>query len=562
MIRKKPRKERIAAIRARINPEFSSALEAALPEMDWEQQIIAKLSERPELFGDPIWRVGNLYWCGTDDLNEPVVQFTPKDPQCLLMYDLYIEGWTRHAVLKARRVGFSTLIAIIGSDHVYFNENTQFNMVSLDEGKAQELLDGKIKFAYDRLPKAIRDVLPKGNSNNRSEFMFGQNWGMRSKVNFRSGTSHVLHVSEWGVTANRDKKKSKEIKTGTLPTARHPNAIVFLESTVEGGEQGDYWKIWADAVTVTEETRNNYSYNAFFCPWFWDPVNRMQVPSESLIRQSTRDYVKEVMAYWKEEGWAKDDYAIDDEQAYWWQCESDRLGVDMNQEFPSTPKEAFAAPVDGEVYASLLNDLERQGLVCNFKWNESLPTFAAIDYGWGDGNAVIVFQVDGGRIDVIWYHEATQRDEQYFVNMVSSQGFAPIRWALPWDTWQEANGVLNPNCVAARYIRAGAVGCFPIPRGSKRKRVECGKSALTRARFLRHTTEALRLSMANYSWPADREQPIHDKHSHGADAWGHLAEAESLGYFKVGSTHNRMAHARNQQSKPQKESGGYQYARC
>jgi hypothetical protein len=566
MIKKKSRKERIAAIRERINPKFSDALEALLPTLTWEEQIKQKLHERIDLMADPIWRVGNLYWCSYDDVDERVGRFIPKDPQCLLMYDLFIDGWTRHCVLKARRIGFSTLIAIIGSDQVYFNKDTMFNMVSLDEGKAQELLEGKIKFAYNRFPKALKDALPVGNnSNNKSEFMFGENWGMKSKVNFRSGTSHILHISEWGVTANRDPKKSKEIKTGTLPTARNPSAIVFLESTAEGGERGDYHKKWVDAEAVTEENRNNYSYNAFFCPWFWDTGNKIMVPNKDSIRQSTRLYAEEFQAYWKERGWEPEDYEVDDEQLYFWQCTADDLGVEMNQEFPSTPKEAFSSPVDGAVYAAQMLELERQGLICNWRYNESLPTFASIDYGWGDGNSVTVFQVDGGRIDVLWQHEACQKDEQYFVNEVARAGFTPIRWALPWDTWQEASGQMNPNCVAARYIRAGAIGCFPIPRGSKRKRVECGKAALRRARFMRHSTDALRLSLCNYSWPADRETPIHNEHSHGADNWGYIAEAESLGYFKVGSTHNRIAQERvklKQDKYAKRRSEPYVYPKC
>jgi hypothetical protein len=566
MIQKKPRSERIAAIRKRINPDLSDALKEKMKGMDHEGRIMAVLLERPELLSDPVWRIGNLYFCSTDDVNEPVVQFVPKDPQCLLLYDLFVDKWRRHCVLKARRIGFSTLICILGADHVFFNRDTMFNMVSLDEGKAQELLDGKIKFAYDKFPKFLRDELPHADGkNNNSEFMFGKNWGMRSKVRFRSGTSHVLHVSEWGITAHEDKKKSNEIKTGTLPTARHANAMVFLESTVKGGEQGDYWRMWVDAESVTEETRHEKSYNAFFCPWFWDPVNRLQVPNPDLIRQSTRDYVLELQEYWKERGWAEEDYLIDDEQAYWWQVEADTQGADMNQEYPGTPAEAFKAPVDGAVYANQLVQLEREGQITNFRYNESLPTFAAIDYGWGDGNSVIVFQVDGTRVDIIWHHEAVQKDEQYFVNKVAAAGFTPIRWALPWDTWQEANGVLNPNCVAARYIRAGAIGCFPIPRGSKRQRVERGKALLRRCRFLKHQTEQLVLSMMGYSWPADREQPVHDKNSHGADSYGYLAEAESLGYFKMGSSHNRMAWERQQMKKDkfaERRESPYVYTKC
>ena len=550
------KKQRVQAVKDRICPKFSPALTAQFGDLTHEQKIMGMLTEKPELINDPIWRIGNLYWCGTKDILKPVVQFIPKPAQCLLLYDVFVEGWCRHVVLKARQIGFSTLICIMGMDFVFFSENTQFNMVSLDEQKAQDLLEGKVKFAFDRLPEFIRDMLPKGNANNRGEFMFGKIWGIRSKVNFRSGTSHVLLVSEWGVTAVEDKKKSKEIKNGTLNTAGI-GSLVFLESTVKGGEQGDYWDKWEQARATTDENRNELSWNPFFTPWFEEEEYRMNLPNDWCIREGTKKYFKDLSSYWLKNGYNKEEASFDDEQMYWWQIKYDENGADMYQEYPSTPEEAFKAPVDGEVYAKQLVWLEQQGQIDDFRHNESLPVFAAIDYGWGDGNAVWLFQVDGTRIDFIWYHEEKQKDEQYFVNKVAQAGFTPIRWALPWDTWQEASGVLNPNCVAARYIRAGAQGVFPIPRGSKKKRVECGKALIRRCRFLKHATQSGVLSMMNYAWPSDREQPIHNDHSHGADAFGYSAEAESLGYFKSHSTHNRMAHEAQKKQAPKSKSYGY-----
>lgn len=533
--------------------------------LEWEDQIRLKIEERPELLADPVWRIGNLYWCATPKASSPVSRFIPKDAQCLLLYDTFVDGWNRHCVLKARRIGFSTLIAILGADRVLFTKNTIFNMVSLDEKKAQDLLVGKIKFTYDRLPRFLLEMLPNTNGkdgvNNSSEFMFNSNWGMQSKVRCRSGTSHVLHISEWGLVANEDKKKSTEIKTGSLPTANDEEALVFLESTVQGGEQGDYWEKWSAAMGVTEETRHAKSYNAFFCPWFWDPQCRMFCPNPDLIKQSTRDYISDVQRYWKDEGWPEEDYSIDEEQMYWWQCEFEgEQGHHMNQEYPSTPQEAFRSPVDGAVYAKQMTHLEREGRITNFKHNTAMPVFAGIDYGKYDATAVWVFQVDGNRIDFIWYHEASQQPEQYFVNAVMSAGFVPIGWVLPWDCWQRMNGHLDPHCVAARYMRAGAHGLIELQRGSRRKRVECGKAMMPRCRFLKSTTEVGRMSLTSYAWPPDKPEPIHNEFSHGADSYGYIAEAESLGYFKAANRYHGMAFERTK--KKQKRNNSYVLPKC
>ena len=76
------------------------------------------IEEKLELFMNPIWRVGNQYYCIDGETDR---QFRPRPAQCMLMYWLYVLGRKRFVILKARQLGFSTLIAIIGLDHTLYN---------------------------------------------------------------------------------------------------------------------------------------------------------------------------------------------------------------------------------------------------------------------------------------------------------------------------------------------------------------------------------------------------------------------------------------------------------
>ena len=77
---------------------------------------------------DPIWRVCNLYKIVDKHGNE--VRFQPNDAQLQVLTDLYVNNYRRQVILKARQLGFSTLIEIILFDLAYWRDTTQCSIVA------------------------------------------------------------------------------------------------------------------------------------------------------------------------------------------------------------------------------------------------------------------------------------------------------------------------------------------------------------------------------------------------------------------------------------------------
>ena len=110
-------------------------------------------AEFKECLADPWWRLtsGQLYKImikGDNDEDELVVPFKPKEAQLDLLDNLH----TRNDVLKARQLGFTTVIQILFLDCVLFKENVRAATIAHNEDAAKKIFRDKLKFAYDNLP--------------------------------------------------------------------------------------------------------------------------------------------------------------------------------------------------------------------------------------------------------------------------------------------------------------------------------------------------------------------------------------------------------------------------
>jgi hypothetical protein len=67
-------------------------------------------------FRDPIWRISTLYSIRTRD--GKVIPFRPKSQQAQVLEMIFSQGLKRIVILKARQLGFSTLLGIICTDQL------------------------------------------------------------------------------------------------------------------------------------------------------------------------------------------------------------------------------------------------------------------------------------------------------------------------------------------------------------------------------------------------------------------------------------------------------------
>jgi hypothetical protein len=116
--------------------------------------------ELARCLADPMWRLcsGQLYkiMVKSDSGEGTVVPFRPNRAQRRLMGRL----WHRNIILKARQLGFTTLVAIMWLDHALFNADQRCGIIAQDREAAEVIFRDKVKLAYNSLPDEIRAARP------------------------------------------------------------------------------------------------------------------------------------------------------------------------------------------------------------------------------------------------------------------------------------------------------------------------------------------------------------------------------------------------------------------
>jgi hypothetical protein len=112
-----------------------------------------ELEQIKTLLSDKKWRItsGKLY--RIKDKNGDIVPFIPNRAQRYFFENKH----TKNIILKARQLGFSTLIDIDVLDDALFSSYHTNGIIAQDADKAKDLYDNKVKFAYDNLPKWLLD---------------------------------------------------------------------------------------------------------------------------------------------------------------------------------------------------------------------------------------------------------------------------------------------------------------------------------------------------------------------------------------------------------------------
>lgn len=354
-----------------------NVLDYAFPQDVTEERVL-------ELLQQPLWRICNIY--SIKDAEGKEVRFIPNKAQCRVLHAIYIKGWHRILIPKARQLGFSTLFAIIALDETHFSTGKQASIVDQTQADASEKL-GKVQFAWERLPKAIRD---EAEPNNGKEIGWSNGSRVVGGMRARGGTNQILWISEWGPIAYDDPARSQEIATGAIPSASGTTAKVFGESTHKGGKGGDWYDMIKRSLETPEEYRTNKDFRVMFFPWHDEPRYRLKGDNRQ-IDADTHKYYEEILA--------KHGIALDDEQKLFYFKEKQRLKRDIYREFPSVIEECWLSPTPGLIYSKDVDLARSEGRIStNVLKYDGLPVYASFDIGAPQNTKVWIFQVVGDAI--------------------------------------------------------------------------------------------------------------------------------------------------------------------
>jgi hypothetical protein len=388
-------------------------------------------TDQPELkrcLADPQWRLfsGCLYKImikGDNGEDSLVMRFKPNRAQCRFIKRM----WHRNLILKARQLGFTTLIAILWLDHALWNANQRCGIIAQDKDAAKVIFRDKVKFGYDNLPEEIRNRFPLA-ADNADELLFAHNnSSIRVATSMRSGTIHRLHVSEFGKICAKYPDKAAEVVTGSIP-AVPINGILIIESTAEGRE-GEYFEMVQRAIgqDASRAVLTIKDYRFHFYAWWMEP--RYRLPSDTVnISAAEHDYFDGIEAIMST--------TLDlDQRAFYVATRSaDFSGAEerMWQEYPSTPDEAFQISTEGNYYAKDMATLRQRGGITTVPILD-LPTNTYWDIGNTDGCAVWFGQEMRGEDRFIDYYEAHGEDLRHYATELKKKGYLFGTHYLPHD---------------------------------------------------------------------------------------------------------------------------------
>jgi hypothetical protein len=462
-----------------------------------------------------LWRINYLYHIVTDDGDK--VRFRMNAEQVDLYKKTFIHNW--HIILKARQLGFTTLIALYFLDEVLFNKNVNALIICDTEDNAKKVMANKIKFALNNIDPSLQ--FPVGKSNEGGIVINHDNGKSPSTlsvgVSARGGTYQLLHVSEYGEISNKYPQKAVEIKTSSIPAAK--KGKIFIESTAKGNA-GQFHDLCQTALTNTRQNAvlNEAEFMIHFYPWY--KAEKYSMGSPQLISPLMQKYFEKLEQ--------SNGIVLNDYQKNWYSSMDKILQDKMKQEYPATPEEAFEQAVEGAVYGRQFVELDKEQRILDIAHDAMSPVFTAWDIGNSDTTAIWFYQIKhGGWIDFIDYYEMNKADANHYVSLVHGKNYRYGKHKLPHDANKQ--GVAFSAITSQKLLSdAGLRDIDIIPRTENiLDDISFTRTRFAQVRFNKNNPMVIegvkKLRNYQFGWNEKfgrwSDTPIHNDVSHCADAF-------------------------------------------
>ena len=413
-------------------------------------------------------------------------------------------------VLKARQKGFTTVIQLDMLDDCLFVPNTGAGVIAHNLNDAKAFFADKIKFAYDNLPAAFREVV-SADVDAADSMKFSNGSSIRVGTSLRSGTLQRLHVSEYGKLCAKYPEKAREVRTGAFNTVQVGQNIT-VESTAEG-QAGDFHDMCqiAQAKEQSGATLTPLDFKFHFAPWFTTKEYRLD-PTGVTITREMEEYFERIEA---EVG-----VTLDAEQRAWYVKKAEQQGDDIKREFPSTAKEAFEASVEGAYFSTQMATMRKQGRICRIPIMDA-PVYTTWDLGLDDSMAIIFWQDVGMERRAVDYYENNGEGFGHYARILTERGYNYSGHFMPHDA---DHRMLNVKATTRRQ-EAESAGIRPI---DVLKRIQTEQDGIEASRtfFPNVYIDEVRcaqlikcLDSYRKEWDdkrgAFKDHPLHDWSSHG-----------------------------------------------
>lgn len=526
-------------------------------------------------------RLNNLYMIR--DESARVIPFVLRREQAQFI----LTAQRRNFILKARKLGMSTLLALDALDSCLWYGGMHCAIVDRKEDEARAKL-AMARLAWRTLGQhpdphiAALGAKMKANlklvNDSAGELVWSNGSRLEAGVSLRGGTPQRLHVSELGYIASHDRKRAEEIRAGSI-NAVPTGGEVTIETTHEGGKAGvsyDFARLAMDDTAATnaltakggsgcsgtlQESQKcggkglPLEWRFFFFPWYEHPTYRIRngKPRE----EKTLEYFQRLEA----------DHGINispDRQA-WYEAKRREQREAIFREFPSTPDEAFRAVVSGAIYPQMLT-LRANGKIISFEHDRHAPLIAAWDLGVSDYTSIWLIQIAGREILWLDWHEDHGKGIGHYAEIIRAweRRYQKVigTHLLPHDADTRERGS-GKSCV--QHLAEAGLARHTIkvvPRTPDRwQGINHLRNLLARSVFHTRCDQPRRDPTGQehrsgigclesyHTQPVTstgilREEPAHDESSHTADAARTFAEAHDRGLIDHLTTSTLRPHPR------------------
>lgn len=469
-------------------------------------------------FGSQKWRLNNLYQI-INEQGQPVL-FKMRPAQEAFFDSM----WYYNIVLKARQLGFTTLIDLIALDMVLFKKNFTAVIIAEDTKKAADIFGRKIVYPYERLPQELKDWCPVVASSADGKMSFKNGSTIQVMVSARSGTCQFLHISEFGPVCAMHPAKAQEIVTGSLP-AVHAGSFCFIESTAMGNSGYFYDMVMAaNAKRLSGRRLTQQEYKLHFFPW-WENKEYSIENSNTAIPDRLGRYFDDL--------YSRHGIELSDEQQAWYVNQEQTQHEKMWQEYPSYVEEAFKVAQDGAYYGRCFNQIHRENRICRVPYEPDLPVYTAWDLGMSDETSIWFFQFFGKEVRVIDYYSNNGEGLPHYARILREKGYRYGRHFAPHDiaVRELASGISRLESAKKLGINFERIRTNLDVMGG----IENSREMLGYCWFDEEKTDEGRKCLEAYKKEWDEKhncyktQPLHDWASHGADAFRTMAQAWKQG---------------------------------
>lgn len=255
-------------------------------------KIVEILTENPNLIKDQTWRMSNLYWIITKDGDKQVFKMNRVQKH---FYDNFLnipQPYHRHVILKSRQLGFTTFIDLYILDSILFSHNKDGIIIAHKVEDATQIFDKKIEFAIRNMAEDVKGAFFKIQHKSSRKIQviidYGPNSGSTSSIlvslSGRSGTFHLVHISEFAKLCVLYPKRAEEVERGTFPTVPF-DGFIFIESTAEG-MAGRFYELfqqnWLNRDSITPQI-SQVQFLPHFYNWQYDDMEMKKIYEPILI---------------------------------------------------------------------------------------------------------------------------------------------------------------------------------------------------------------------------------------------------------------------------------------